>query len=167
MEEQQFKEPEFKSPEDLKREAGLSKTLKRYASIPGEYLRDKTVTKGAKMVWLFLYLVSNKYGESFWKQRRMAKALGMSLERIKDHIKELVQRGWVKKRKKENSQSKIYTLVFPDSCINPRKAGEDKNVRLRNQQQMNIEKNDSQFRKRNNSNRFVQPFSEEQLDYAD
>lgn len=166
-EEPQFKEPEFKSPEALKREAGLSKMLKRYASIPGEYLRDKTVSKGAKIVWLFLYLVSDKNGESFWKQKRMAKALGFSVERIKDHLRELIQKGWLKKRKKEDGQSNIYTLVFPDSCPNPRQAGEKKNDRMRNMQQSIIEKNDSRYQRRNNSNGFVRPVSEEKLDYAD
>ena len=166
-EEPQFKEPEFKSPEALKREAGLSKMLNRYASLPGEYLRDNTVSHGAKMVWLFLYLISNKYGESFWKLRRIAKTLGISLERIKDHLKELVKTGWLKKRKMENSQSKIYTLVFPDSCPNPRKAGEDKNDRMRNMQQTIIEKNDSQFRPRNNGGGFGGALPEKDFDQSD
>jgi len=167
IKEPQFKEPDIKSPEDLRREAGLSKMLKRPACIPGEYLRDKTVTKGAKMVWLFLYLVSNKNSESYWKQRRMAEALGFSLERIKDHLKALIIKGWLKRRKKENSQSKIYTLVWPDGCINPRKAGEDKNNRMRNMQQSIIEKNDSQFRPRNNGGGFGGALSEKDFNQED
>lgn len=167
IEEPQFKDPDIKSPQDLKREAGLSKMLKRYASIPGEYLRDNTVSHGAKMVWLFLYLISNKNSESYWKQRRMAKALGISVERIKDHLKELIKKGWLKKRKMENGQSNIYTLVWPDSCPNPRQAGEKKNDRMRNMQQSIIEKNDSRYQRRNNSNGFIRPVSEQMLDYAD
>ena len=168
IEEPQLNEPEFKSPQDLKREASLSKMLKRYASIPGEYLRDNTVSHGAKIVWQFLYLVANKNGESFWKQRRMAKELGISLERIKDHIKELIQKGWLKKRKIENGQSNIYTLVFPDSCLNPRKAGEDKNIRARNTEQKMIDNNDNRYQRRNNNGGgFNRVLSEEDFDQSD
>lgn len=117
----------FSSKKDFDCISRLEKMLKRPISIPGEYLLNGGVNSGAKIFWQFLNLVSNIDGESWWKQETIAKVIGLSETSIKRHLRDLQKAGWLIKKKRKKGQSNIYTLVWPESCPNPRISGAKKN----------------------------------------
>lgn len=90
----------------------FSPSFKGYNTIPRALSDDPTLDMGARMVYILLMGYAQGKGECCPGQEAIAQNLGITRVRVRKHLQELEQRGWISQRRRGQGQTNFYIIHF-------------------------------------------------------
>ena len=81
-----------------------------FAMVPVCALRDRSLSKGAKLLYSFLQFYAGSGPKAFPSQKRLAEDMGITHQSVLRLVEELRLKGYITKESNEQGSSIVYTL---------------------------------------------------------
>lgn len=112
-----------KSHKDLEKVFISEKNQDKYywAAIHQKLLYNKTISSGAKILWLILEDIGDANGYSYYGQKKLAERINKSIRMVQRYSRELVKSGWLIVGPGRKYDSNEYWVIWSDEHPNPKK----------------------------------------------